>query len=151
MYPRWEGVVPMKRCVVLVDDDEDFLLLWRLVLGGDPRFPCVEAMSDPVEALERIGVLRPAVLVTDMYMPGMTGLDLLHNVRIRFPSTAVIVTSAVPDVEVAATRAGAAAFLDKSDDAIHRLPVLLLGVLDAEPVAHLPPAGRSAITSARRS
>lgn len=119
------------RCVLLVDDDEDFLLLWRLVLAGDGRFPCVVSTTQPEDVVDRLDVLQPAVILSDMYMPVLSGADLARAVRSRRPSIPVILTSAAHGAESEAISCGAAAFIDKSRTTADALPALIIEVLEA--------------------
>ena len=98
----------------LVADDEPRLrqVLCRLMrMDG---FECMEAGS----GAEALAVLeqRPVPLVlSDLRMPGMDGIELLRHVRDRFPDTAVVMISAVTDVEMAvrALSLGATDYLTK--------------------------------------
>jgi CheY-like chemotaxis protein len=65
--------------VLLVEDDDDAraLYLYMLVLAGYR----VKAVSNGLEALAEIQVNRPDVIVTDIAMPVLSGLDLIVAVR----------------------------------------------------------------------
>ena len=99
--------------VLLVDDDPDVLklLVLRLTAAG---FETVTAASGP-EALARLEVDRPQVVVTDLRMEGMDGMALFESIRERRPALPVLMLTAhgtIPDA-VAATRGGIFAFLTK--------------------------------------
>ena len=84
----------------LVVDDEDRL---RQVLAQVMRmdgFRCIEA-ADGIEALEQLQRYPVSMLLSDLKMPRMDGLELLHHTRQRFPDVAIVVITAVPEVEVA--------------------------------------------------
>jgi putative two-component system response regulator len=86
--------------VCLVVDDEPRLRQVILHLMRGDGFRCVEAGdgADALAALER----SPATLVlSDIRMPKMDGIELLRHVRARYPDTAVMMLTAVADVEVA--------------------------------------------------
>jgi response regulator RpfG family c-di-GMP phosphodiesterase len=91
------GSVPVD-CLVV--DDEPRL---RQVLAHLMRvsgYQCLEAAdgADAVDALERQPV---ALVLSDMRMPRMDGVELLRQIRTRWPDTAVIMITAVSDVETA--------------------------------------------------
>lgn len=68
-------------------------------MRGD-GFNCLEAGSG-VEALEILEKERVGLVLSDMRMPKMDGQELLRNLRIRFPDVAVVMITAVTEVEVA--------------------------------------------------
>lgn len=73
--------------------------------------------SNGREALEVIGKERPDVVVTDMQMPELSGLDLVLQVRARFPLIPVIVMTAHGSEELAvrALHSGAASYVPKRE------------------------------------
>ncbi|MDQ3685758.1 MAG: PAS domain S-box protein, partial [Acidobacteriota bacterium] len=76
-HDRFEGLEGLK--VLVVDDDADTRELLKAVLGS--RGVEVSAAGSAQEALELIERLRPAVLVSDIGMPGEDGYDLIRKVR----------------------------------------------------------------------
>jgi CheY-like chemotaxis protein/anti-sigma regulatory factor (Ser/Thr protein kinase) len=101
---------------VLVVDDS---LVDRRLVGGilahSPDLQ-VEFASDGEEALERIEVLAPHLVVTDLVMPGISGLELVSAIRQRFAHLPVILMTAKgsEDVALQALRAGAASYVPKA-------------------------------------
>jgi DNA-binding response OmpR family regulator len=77
-------------------------------------FTCAEA-RDGYEALEELAREESVLLLSDLRMPRMNGLELLREVRERHPDVAVILITAVADVEVAvgALSAGAMDYVTK--------------------------------------
>lgn len=89
---------PQLDCLVV--DDEPRLRQVLVHLMRNDGFRCVEANNgaEAIELLER----QPVTLVmSDMRMPRMDGIELLKQVRQRWPDTAVIMITAVAEVEVA--------------------------------------------------
>lgn len=79
--------------VMIVDD---VALVRRLVanaLTADPALQIVGAAAEGAEALAKIPVVRPDVLVLDYEMPGMNGLETLRHVRKTHPNVRVILFS----------------------------------------------------------
>lgn len=92
------GLVQPTRCLVVDDEPHLRRLLSRLMRSEG--FVCEEAENGRVaqDALDR----EPATLVlTDLHMPEVDGIGLLRHIRSRFPDTAVILITAVSDVETA--------------------------------------------------
>jgi putative two-component system response regulator len=84
----------------LVVDDEPRLRQVLLHLMRGDGFHCLEA-SNGAEAVELLERNQVQLLMSDMRMPRMDGTELLRTVRERWPDTAVVMITAVADVEVA--------------------------------------------------
>ena len=99
--------------ILLVDDDESLRRVaeYQLVEAGHR----VVSRGSGSEALAAAGESRFDLLVTDVLMPGMTGLELLDRMRAAHPETVPVVITAHGDVETAvrAMQAGAFDFLEK--------------------------------------
>ena len=79
--------------VLLCDDTKDILLLLRLEFGFDPDVEVVGTAENGVEAIELAGRFRPDVVVLDLAMPVMDGLEALPEIKRVSPDSAVIVLS----------------------------------------------------------
>lgn len=101
--------------VLIVEDAAVDRALALAVLGSEEDLE-VETVSSGKEALESIGSDMPDVVVTDLIMPEMTGLDLLEEVKQRFPLLPVIVMTSKGSEEIAvsALQLGAASYVPKS-------------------------------------
>jgi LmbE family N-acetylglucosaminyl deacetylase/CheY-like chemotaxis protein len=100
--------------VLVVDDDPDVALYTSTVL--ERRGGCtVLAISDPTLARAAVDQFRPDVVVTDIEMPGMTGLQLIALLRATQPELPIVVMTAHVSVNyaVAALRSQADEFLTK--------------------------------------
>lgn len=114
---------------ILVVDDEDNLrraLVRGLALKG---YVCRDAASGKA-ALAQLEHGAPEVLISDLRMPEMDGVALLREVHARWPDVAVIVASAVADVEtaVACLKLGAMDYLTKPfqlDEVLARIEQVL--------------------------
>ena len=85
-------------CVIADDEPRLRQVLVRLMTGDG--FTCLEA-ADGVEALEQLARVPASLLLTDLRMPRMDGFELLRESRARYPDLAVILITAVADVELA--------------------------------------------------
>ena len=102
--------------VCLLDDDPSVLKgLGRLFVSADLR---AETFSDSEEFLRYVGTHRPAVVLVDVHMPQMSGLEVQSRVGKISPSTRVIIFTGKDDplVRSTALNAGASAFLTKPLD-----------------------------------
>src|SRR5882724_8921705 len=107
----------MMRPVWVIDDDRSIRWVFEKALAreGIP-FKTFAQATDAMEELDTTGV--PQVLVSDIRMPGTSGLELLQTLKQRFPDLPVIVMTAYSDLEsaVAAFQGGAFEYLPKPFD-----------------------------------
>ena len=118
----------MKRKLLLVDDSALARRSMRSILESD-GFEVVEA-EDGMAALERYFLEKPDLVLLDLVMRGMYGLDVLTKLRQLDPSARVIVVTA--DVQDSSHQlveeAGASAFINKPVDR-HRVLEVIRSVL----------------------
>ncbi|HEY1536319.1 MAG TPA: sigma-54 dependent transcriptional regulator [Polyangiaceae bacterium] len=107
----------MKKARILVVDDE---LSARSGLAKllDQEGYEVDTAADGVQALALVADKAPSLIVTDLKMPNMDGMELLAKVREQYPDIPTIVTTAFGEVSFAvlAMRAGAEDYLTKPVD-----------------------------------
>jgi putative two-component system response regulator len=84
----------------LIVDDEPRLRQVMVHLMRSDGFQCVEA-GNGVEALEQLEKYPAILVLSDLRMPKMDGFELLREIRSRFPDVAVVMITAVADVEIA--------------------------------------------------
>jgi two-component system, NtrC family, nitrogen regulation response regulator GlnG len=105
------------RPVWVIDDDRSIRWVFEKALAreGIP-FKTFAQATEAMDELDASGA--PQVLVSDIRMPGASGLDLLQNVKQRFPDLPVIIMTAYSDLEsaVAAFQGGAFEYLPKPFD-----------------------------------
>ncbi len=96
-----ESSVATARCLVVDDDEKVRRALVRVIEGQGLQ--CLEASSgsEALAVLERAGAVP--LVVSDIHMPGMDGITLLRELRQRYPDTAVMMLTAVSDVQTAVT------------------------------------------------
>ena len=104
----------MPRERILIVDDESNARTALAELLRDEGY-AVETAADGFKALPKLEDFQPDVVVTDLKMPGLSGLELMQKVRERDPEGVVIVMTAFGAVEsaVQAMRQGAADYLTK--------------------------------------
>jgi len=103
--------------VLLVDDQELVRTGFRMILGGEQDIDVVGEASNGREALERVARLRPDVIVMDIRMPVMDGLEATRRLAaeegLGDPRVLVLTTFDADEHVVQALRAGASGFLLK--------------------------------------
>ncbi|MDH3330279.1 MAG: sigma 54-interacting transcriptional regulator [Desulfobulbaceae bacterium] len=102
--------------IFIVDDEADLLSLWKMRLESND-YEVSTALSGE-EALAKMSVINPDVMITDLRMPGIDGLALFEAIRERNKALPVIIITAhgsIPEA-VAATRQGVFSFLTKPID-----------------------------------
>ena len=100
--------------IVIADDHPMFRFGLRTRLGAEPGMQVVGEAASGEEALELVDRLVPAVVLMDLSLPGMNGIDATRRIRERQPQVAVLVVTMFDDDSVfAAVRAGARGYLLK--------------------------------------
>jgi CheY-like chemotaxis protein len=118
---------PRRPRVVLADDHPDVRLAFARML--QTACDVVASVANGAQAIQAVTDLRPEILVVDLMMPDMDGLEVCRTVRAMAPDTAVIIVTAFDDAQVRkiAMRDGAKDFVPKAqasdllENAIRRL------------------------------
>ena len=79
--------------IFLADDHPVVRRGVRTLLEADPHFTVIGEAGDGLEAVRLIERLRPNVLILDLMIPGLSGLEVLRIVRQRSPQTEVVILS----------------------------------------------------------
>lgn len=101
--------------VMLVDDHAVVRMGFRLLIDGSPDMSVVAEADSGEEALRRIDEARPDVVVMDISMPGIGGLEAVRRILAKEPAARILVLSAHEDAMHArrVLKAGAAGYLTK--------------------------------------
>lgn len=104
----------MPKTRVLLADDHTLVAEGLKYLLKDP-FDLVGVVHDGRALLEAAGNLRPDVIVTDISMPLLNGLDAVKQIRARYPDTRIVILTMHKDTHLAAAafRAGVSGYLLK--------------------------------------
>jgi two-component system, NarL family, response regulator NreC len=104
-----------RRTTVLVADDHAIVMEGLVSLLKEHDFDVVGAVRDGEQLIEAARRLKPDVIVTDLSMPGLTGLDVLVKLKAERIDSKVVVLTMYSDAGRATTalKAGASAFLLK--------------------------------------
>ncbi len=116
---RMESGSPRRRIKLVIADDHAVLRqALRLLLEMQDEVEVVGDVGNGREAVEAAERLKPDVVLMDMVMPGLNGLDATRQIRRRAPDTRVVMlTGYVDDDQILeALRAGASGYLAKRSD-----------------------------------
>lgn len=117
--------------VLLVDDSAEFAESARAVLAADARIEVVGVAADGDEALDLAEQLRPDLVLMDIEMPRVNGVDATRAIRDRCPDSQVVMLTGrrERDDEVGSGEAGAVGFLHKDQLGSPRLADELLALV----------------------
>jgi DNA-binding NarL/FixJ family response regulator len=104
--------------VLICDDDPSLRALLRIALGLEPDLHVVADAADGHEAPELAGQRRPDVIVLDLGMPRMDGLEALPKLRAAVPDARIVVFSGYQESLLGqqAVELGAVAYVEKGAD-----------------------------------
>ncbi|MBN1276745.1 MAG: sigma-54-dependent Fis family transcriptional regulator [Deltaproteobacteria bacterium] len=103
----------MARSILLVDDEESILQTLEGIFS-DEGFEVTSAISG-TQALEKIEEVMPDLVLLDIWMPGMDGIETLVKIKDAYPNLQVVMMSGHGSIETAvkATKLGAYDFIEK--------------------------------------
>ena len=112
--------------VVLVDDSSRFLSMLERAFASDPRFLVVGRAQSGQEALAQITCLHPDLVVLDLSMPGMNGLEATRRIKMlaRAPHFIMLTLYDTPQHRAAAAAAGVDHFVCKTELRAQLWPLL---------------------------
>ena len=102
-----------KNRILVVDDNRSFRKGMRVLLDIQPDMKVVGEAATGQKALEMTEKLRPDLVLLDVQMPGMNGVELTRQIKLRWPQTKIILMTMYPEYDGKAIEVGADAFLTK--------------------------------------
>ena len=102
---------------LVVDDNPVARSAICSVVEGNEALQLVGTANNGLEALEKAESLKPDLILMDLYMPGMDGIETTRRLRRRFPDIRVVMVTVYDTEEfrVAARGSGAHGFIRKSE------------------------------------
>ncbi len=122
----------LKHRILLVDDHEVVRLGLKSLLALHPQYEVVGEAATAKEALDQVRVTRPDIVLMDIRLPGVSGIEACEEVIKNFPDTKVIMLTSYAEDEMlfSAIRAGASGYVLKqigSDDLIRAIDAVSRG------------------------
>jgi len=112
--------------ILIVDDHDVVLRAIRSLLSSRTEWQVCGEAKDGVEAVEKTKTLRPDVVLMDVSMPRMDGIQATRSISREVPTSAVIIVSQNDSAGIAshAAEAGAVAYVDKNEMSLDLLPAI---------------------------
>jgi len=115
---------PNRTTIVLADDHQIVRQGLKALLDAEPDFQVVGEAGDGLQAIRDVELTSPRVLVLDLMMPGLNGLDVIPQIRKCSPQTQIVVLSMYSNEAyvLEALSSGASAYVLKdssSGDLVH--------------------------------
>jgi two-component system, NarL family, invasion response regulator UvrY len=103
--------------VLIVDDQAFFRSAARAVLAVTPGFAAVGEAGSGEEAVTRVEELAPELVLMDIHLPGISGIEATRRIRAAHPGTVVLLLSTykAQDLPAEARECGAIGYLHKED------------------------------------
>jgi NarL family two-component system response regulator YdfI len=104
--------------ILIVDDHLIIREGLRLILETDPEFELVGEACDGIQAVRMAAEFLPEVILMDLRMPGMDGLEAIEHIRAAQPQIAIVILTTYNEDELMrrGLRAGARGYLLKDTD-----------------------------------
>jgi DNA-binding NarL/FixJ family response regulator len=112
--------------ILLVDDSPEFLESAARFLSADSQIEIVGRALSGAEAMAQVARIHPDLVLMDWGMPGMSGLEATHHLKVRPDAPSIVILTVYDDAEYrAAARAmGADGYVAKSEIGTELLPAI---------------------------
>jgi len=118
---------------IMVADDHPFIRqALKILLENEPDMKIIAEASNGVEAVELAAKMQPDVIIMDIGMPVMNGLEATRQIKEKCPNVAILVLTVFTDTQhvIGILNAGAAGYLTKEvfgDDVIRGIRAIIAG------------------------
>ncbi len=120
--------------ILVVDDFAEWRRTIASIISEDPGLEIIEEASDGLEAVEKCKELQPDLVVLDVGLPKISGLEAARRIREVSPGTKILFLTATPgrDVMRAAMEIGAVGYIAKANALRDLMPAVRAAVVDEE-------------------
>ena len=118
--------LPFKKRVMIVEDDQEIRNSFTLIVNSSQKFMAVNAYSNCEDALDNINRDKPEIVLMDIELPGMNGIQGTKIIKDKNPHIDIIMVSVYEDSELVfeALKAGASGYITKSSNYMELLSAL---------------------------
>jgi DNA-binding NarL/FixJ family response regulator len=118
--------LPFKKRIVIVEDDQEIRSSFTLIVNSSQKFMVVNAYGKCEEAIEALNRDKAEIILMDIELPGMNGIQGTKVIKDKAPHTEVIMVSVYEDSELVfeALKAGASGYITKSANYMELLGAL---------------------------
>lgn len=112
--------------VFIVEDDKELLASFDHIVNTSDQFITVGSYRTAVEAIADIPRKRPDIIMMDIQLPEMNGVDATNQIKTKYPQIEIIIVTVFEDNELVfnALRAGASGYVTKSANYLELLAAL---------------------------
>ncbi len=118
--------LPFKKRVLIVEDDDEIRNSFSLIVNSSQKFMVVNAYGRVEDAIENLHRDRPEIVLMDIELPGINGIQGTKVIKDKAPHTDIIMVSVYEDSELVfeALKAGASGYITKSANYLELLSAL---------------------------
>lgn len=85
--------------VIIVEDDPDIRQSFEIIVGSVADFECLSSFTNAEDAVRDIPVLKPDVVIMDIHLPGMTGIEAVRILKEQMPALQITMCTVYEDDE----------------------------------------------------
>lgn len=102
--------------VIIIEDQKEIREMLSVIVNGYPGFSLLASLVTAEEALEKIPSLQPDVVLVDIHLPGISGIECVAELKKQLPSTQFIMCTSLENTETifSALKAGATGYISKA-------------------------------------
>lgn len=118
--------LPFKKRVLIVEDDQEIRESFSLIVNSSQKFVVVNAYGNAEEAIAAMHRNRPEIILMDIELPGINGIQATKAIKDKYPHVEVIMVTVYEDNELVfeALKAGASGYITKSANYMELLSAL---------------------------
>ncbi|MEB3229070.1 MAG: response regulator [Synechocystis sp.] len=88
-----------KKKILVIDDSPIMTLVLGNIVAADPQLQVVEYASDGLDGLKKVETAKPDLIILDLEMPKMNGVEFMKQVRFKSQAKVIVVTAEAANSE----------------------------------------------------